>query len=70
LVTFAVILLFLLGGFELVIAITEFFKCLGTRPRSRSQLQYLLGVRRTLRPALLYAGFALLQGQAFDARSR
>ena len=67
LVTFAAILLLMLGGFELVIAITEFFKyAFGTLPpvatANYSIFWGLLDVLYGL--VLLYSGFALLQGQA------
>jgi hypothetical protein len=65
LVTFAAILLFMLGGFELVLAITEFFQyAFGTLPPlvNYSILWGILDVLYAL--VLLYAGYALLQGQA------
>ena len=65
LVTFAAILLLMLGGFELVLAITEFFQyAFGTLPPlvNYSIFWGLLDVLYGL--VLLYAGFALLQGQA------
>ena len=65
LVTFAAILLIMLGGFELVIAITEFFQyAFGTLPPlvNYSILWGILDVLYAL--VLLYAGYALLQGQA------
>jgi hypothetical protein len=65
LVTFAAILLFMLGGFELVLAITEFFQyAFGTLPPlvNYSIFWGILDVLYAL--VLLYAGYALLQGQA------
>ena len=67
LVTFAAILLLMLGGFELVLAITEFFRyAFGALPPLADAtysifwgaLDVLYGL------VLLYSGFALLQGQA------
>jgi hypothetical protein len=65
LVTFAAILLFLLGGFVLVIAITEFFKyAFGTLPPD-TDFNILWGILDVLYAiVLIYAGYALLQGQA------
>ena len=67
LVTFAAILLIMLGGFELVIAITEFFQyAFGTLPplvgNNYNIFWGILDVLYAL--VLLYAGYALLQGQA------
>ena len=68
LVTFAAILLIMLGGFELVLAITEFFRfAWGTLPNIADVLGYsifwgILDVLFAL--VLLYSGYALLQGQA------
>jgi hypothetical protein len=67
LVTFAAIMLLMLGGFELVLAITEFFRyAFGTLPpladATYSILWGALDVLYGL--VLLYSGFALLQGQA------
>jgi hypothetical protein len=68
LVTFAAIMLILLGGFELVVAITEFFRfAWGTLPNIADVLGYsiLWGILDVLYAlVLLYAGYALLQGQA------
>jgi hypothetical protein len=66
LVTFAAILLFLLGGFELVIAITEFFRyAFGTLPPLDNNYNIFWGILDVLYAVvLLYAGYALLQGQA------
>ena len=66
LVTFAAILLLLLGGAELVLAITEFFR------NTRGGLPPLAGNSNLLGGGVdvvgalvfLYAGYALLQGQA------
>jgi hypothetical protein len=67
LVTFAAILLIMLGGFELVIAITEFFQyAFGTLPplvgNNYNIFWGILDVLYAL--VLLYAGYALLQGQS------
>jgi hypothetical protein len=68
LVTFAAILLLLLGGFELLVAITEFLRyAWGTLPNIADVLGYSIawGILDVLYGlALLYAGYALLQGQA------
>ena len=65
LVTFSAILLFLLGGFQLVVAITEFFRYAFGRAPAGWQLQHLLGrIGCPLRFDLPYAGYALLQGQS------
>ena len=67
LVTFAAILLFLLGGFELVIAITEFFKyAFGTLPPvAEANYSFFWGALDLLYGlVLLYSGYAVLQGQA------
>jgi hypothetical protein len=67
LVTFAAILLFLLGGFELVIAITEFFRyAFGTLPPlADATYSIFWGILDVLYAiVLIYAGYALLQGQA------
>jgi hypothetical protein len=65
LVTFAAILLLMLGGFELVVAITEFFRyAFGTLPPD-VDYNILWGILDVLFAiVLLYAGYALLQGQA------
>jgi hypothetical protein len=64
-VTFSAILLLMLAGFQLVVAITEFFHyAFGTLPPlvgNYSVVWGLLDVVYAL--ALLYAGIALLQGQ-------
>jgi hypothetical protein len=61
-------MLILLGGFELVLAITEFFQyAWGTLPNIADVLGYsiLWGILDVLYAlVLLYAGYALLQGQA------
>jgi hypothetical protein len=67
LVTFAAILLIMLGGFELVVAITEFFQyAFGTLPplvgNNYSIFWGILDVLYAV--VLLYAGYALLQGQS------
>jgi hypothetical protein len=67
LVTFAAILWIMLGGFELVIAITEFFQyAFGTLPplvgNNYNIFWGILDVLYAL--VLLYAGYALLQGQS------
>ena len=67
LVTFAAILLFMLGGFELVLAITEFFKyAFGTLPPvAEGNYSIFWGILDALYGiVLIYAGYALLQGQA------
>ena len=67
LVTFAAILLFMLGGFELLVAITEFFKyAFGTLPPvAEANYSIFWGILDVLYGiVLLYAGYALLQGQA------
>jgi hypothetical protein len=67
LVTFAAILLLMLGGFELVLAITEFFRyAFGTLPPVASaNYSIFWGLLDALYAiVLLYAGYALLQGQA------
>jgi hypothetical protein len=66
-VTFAAILLFLLGGFELLLAITEFFKyAFGTLPPvAEANYSIFWGILDLLYAlVLLYSGYALLQGQA------
>jgi hypothetical protein len=66
LVTFSAILLFMLGGFQLVAAITEFFRyAFGTLPPLAGNSNILWGVLDVVYAlVLLYAGYALLQGQA------
>ena len=67
LVTFAAIMLLMLGGFELVLAITEFFQyAFGTLPPlADATYSILWGALDALYGlVLLYSGFALLQGQA------
>jgi hypothetical protein len=68
LVTFAAILVFMLGGFELLVAITEFFKyAFGALPPD-TDYSILLGILDGVYAlVLLYAGYALLQGHAFNA---
>jgi hypothetical protein len=66
-VTFAAILLFMLGGFELVLAITEFLKyAFGTLPPvAEANYSIFWGILDALYGiVLIYAGYALLQGQA------
>jgi uncharacterized membrane protein (DUF373 family) len=65
LVTFAAILLFLLGGFQLVVAITEFFRyAFGTLPPLAGNYNFFWGALDVLYAlVLLYAGYAILQGQ-------
>ena len=65
LVTFSAILLFLLGGFQLVVAVTEFFRyAFGTLPPLAGNYNIFWGALDVLYAlALLYGGFALLQGQ-------
>jgi len=61
-------MLIMLGGFELVLAISEFFRfAFGALPNIADALNYsifwgILDVLYAL--VLLYAGYALLQGQA------
>jgi hypothetical protein len=61
-------MLILLGGFELLVAITEFFRfAWGTLPNIADVLGYSIfwGVLDVLYAfVLVYSGFALLQGQA------
>jgi hypothetical protein len=61
-------MLMLLGGFELVVAITEFFRfAWGTLPNIADVLGYSIfwGILDVLYGlVLLYSGYALLQGQA------
>jgi hypothetical protein len=67
LVTFAAILMFLLGGFQLLLAITEFFQyAFGTLPPLASANYNIFGgiLDVLFALVLLYAGYALLQGQA------
>ena len=66
LVTFSAILLFLLGGFQLVVAVTEFFRyAFGTLPPLAGNYNIFWGALDVLYALiLLYAGYALLQGQA------
>ena len=67
LVTFAAILLFLLGGFQFVVAITEFFHyAFGSLPPvAEANYNIFWGILDVLYAlVLLYAGYALLQGQA------
>ena len=67
LVTFAAIMLIMLGGFELVLAITEFFRyAFGTLPPLADQTYSIFwGILDVLYGlVLLYSGYALLQGQA------
>ena len=67
LVTFAAIMLIMLGGFELVVAITEFFRyAFGTLPPlADATYSILWGILDVLYAiVLIYAGYALLQGQA------
>jgi hypothetical protein len=67
LVTFAAILLLMLGGFELVVAITEFFRyAFGTLPPlADATYSIFWGILDVLYAiVLIYAGYALLQGQA------
>jgi hypothetical protein len=68
LVTFAAIMLLLLGGFELVLAVTEFVRfAWGALPNIADVLDYSIfwGILDVLYAiALLYSGYALLQGQA------
>jgi hypothetical protein len=67
LVTFAAIMLIMLGGFELVVAITEFFRyAFGTLPPlADATYSIFWGILDVLYAiVLLYAGYALLQGQA------
>jgi hypothetical protein len=66
LVTFAALLLLLLGGFQLVVAVTEFFRyAFGTLPPLTGNYNIFWGILDALYAlVLLYAGYALLQGQA------
>src|SRR5262249_58746228 len=61
-------MLILLGGFELLVAITEFFRfAWGTLPNIADVLGYSIfwGILDVLYGlVLLYSGYALLQGQA------
>jgi hypothetical protein len=66
-VTFAAILLFMLGGFQLLLSITEFFQyAFGALPPMTTAnvniIVWLLDVLLAL--VALYGGYALLQGQA------
>jgi hypothetical protein len=66
LVTFAAILLIMLGGFELALAITEFFRYAfgALSPLADATYSIFWGVLDALYgPVLLYGGYALLQGQ-------
>jgi hypothetical protein len=67
LVTFAAILLLMLGGFQLVLSITEFFQyAFGALPPMATAnfniILWLIDVILAL--VLFYGGYALLQGQA------
>jgi len=67
LVTFAAILLLMLGGFQVVVAITEFFHyAFGSLPPvAEANYNIFWGILDALYAlVLLYAGYALLQGQA------
>jgi hypothetical protein len=66
LVTFSALLLFLLGGFQLVVAVTEFFRyAFGTLPPLAGNYNIFWGALDVVYALiLLYAGYALLQGQA------
>ena len=66
LVTFSAILLFLLGGFQLVVAVTEFFRyAFGALPPLAGNYNIFWGALDVLYAlVLLYAGYALLQGQS------
>jgi hypothetical protein len=69
LVTFAALMLLLLGGFELVVAFTEFFRnTFGTLPPlygTGDNFNIFWGIIDVIYAlVLLYAGYALLQGQA------
>jgi hypothetical protein len=66
LVTFSAILLLMLGGFQLVVAVTELFRyAFGTLPPLAGNLNIFWGILDVLFAlVLLYAGYALLQGQA------
>ena len=65
LVTIAAILLFLLGGFQLALSITEFFRSnIGVLPPLGGGSNILLGGLDVLFAlVLIYAGYALLQWQ-------
>lgn len=65
LVTIAAILLFLLGGFQLALCITEFFRSsIGVLPPLGGGSNILLGGLDVLFAlVLIYAGYALLQWQ-------
>ena len=65
LVTFSAILLFLLGSFQLVVAVTEFFRyAFGALPPLAGNYNIFWGALDVLYALiLLYAGYALLQGQ-------
>jgi hypothetical protein len=66
LVTFSAILLLMLAGFQLIVAITEFFHyAFGTLPPLVGNYNILWGLLDVVYAlVLLYAGIALLQGQA------
>jgi hypothetical protein len=66
LVTFAALLLFLLGGFQLIVAVTEFFRyAFGTLPPLAGNYNIFWGALDVLYAlVLIYAAYALLQGQA------
>ena len=66
LVTFSAILLLMLAGFQLIVAITEFFHyAFGTLPPLAGNYNILWGLLDVVYAlVLLYAGIALLQGQA------
>jgi hypothetical protein len=67
LVTFAAILLLMLGGFQLLLSITEFFQyAFGDLPPiATANVNIIVWLLDTLLAlVLLYGGYALLQGQA------
>ena len=67
LVTFSAILLFMLGGFEFVLSVTEFFRyAFGTLPPVADQTYSILwGLLDALYAiVLIYGGYELLRGQA------
>ena len=66
LVTFTAILLLMLAGFQLIVAITEFFHyAFGTLPPLAGNYNIVWGILDVVYAlVLLYAGVALLQGQA------
>jgi len=66
LVTFAAILLLMLAGFQLIVAITELLHyAFGTLPPLVGNYNIVWGILDVVYAlALLYAGIALLQGQA------